>query len=523
MVRLRRRWALGLLLGGVSATALAGTPEPVLSGRRARPPMRRETPPVEVENRAAGEPWWPPDDTRTTDDRRRQIQGYASTTSLAPGESVDFHVAVNPARRFRITVHRLGWYDGAGARTMLTSPELDGTPQPVPAADPATGAIACRWPVSWTLRIPEDWTSGLYQAVFTSADGWRACTPFVVRDDARAAALCVVLPVTTWQAYNQWPRDRRAGKSLYNGYAASGRRDPALRAREVSFDRPYADAGQPTQFSRDHDAVQWLERNGYDVSYATSFDLHSGRLDPARHRGLVFCGHDEYWSAEMRRAAEAALADGTSLAFLGANSVYWHIRVRPSAGGRPERVIACAKSTPDPDEDAAGPTVTWRSLDTPEQALLGVQYNGIVATPQPLVVRSADHWVWAGTGAADGDRIPGVVRGEADGVHSATPRPGGLGETLLSRSPYPAQQGGRRMQSTHVYETPRGAVVFATGTLGWTMALNRRGHRDERIERATANVLDRMVGRAPGGSAPPHGTGPETAGQPGVSPGATNR
>ncbi|MFC0029563.1 N,N-dimethylformamidase beta subunit family domain-containing protein [Micromonospora chaiyaphumensis] len=521
MVRLRRRWALGLLLGGVSATAL-GTGEPVLS-RRTGTPVRRQSSPVEVENHAAGEPWWPRDDTRAADDRLRQIQGYASTTSLAPGESVDFHVALNPAGRFRITVHRLGWYDGAGARTMLTSPHLDGTPQPVPPADPDTGAIACRWPVSWSLRIPEDWTSGLYQAVFTSAGGWRACTPFVVRDDRREAALCVVLPVTTWQAYNQWPRDQRSGTSLYNGYTAGGRQDPALRAREVSFDRPYADTGQPTQFSRDNDAVRWLERNRYDVSYATSFDLHSGRLDPRRHRGLVFCGHDEYWSAEMRRATEAGLAGGTSLAFLGANSVYWHIRVRPSADGRPERVVACAKTTPDPDEDAAGPTVTWRDLDQPEQALLGVQYNGIVATPQPLVVRSADHWVWAGTGVADGDRIPGVVAGEADGVHAATARPLGLGETLLSGSLYPARQGGRRMQSTHVYETPRGAVVFATGTLGWTMALNRRGHRDERIERATANVLDRMIADPPARSAPVSGTDPGTADKPGASPATTNR
>ncbi|MFI7074406.1 hypothetical protein [Micromonospora sediminicola] len=36
----------------------------------------------------------------------------------------------------------------------------------------------------------------------------------------------------------------------------------------------------------------------------------------------------------------------------------------------------------------------------------------------------------------------------------------------------------------------------AAGTVGWTMALDRRGHRDPRIERATANVLDRIVGRS---------------------------
>ncbi|MFI7219445.1 N,N-dimethylformamidase beta subunit family domain-containing protein [Micromonospora maritima] len=492
MVRLRRRTALGLLLGGASA-AVIGPVDPVLGRHHGTPPARRQVPPVERENRAPGEPWWPPRGGRAADDRRRQIQGYASTTSVAPGGVIDFHVAVDTAGRFRVSVHRLGWYAGAGARTMLTSPELGGVPQPVPVADPTTGALDCRWPVSWRLPVPRNWVSGLYQAVFTSAAGWRSSTPFVVRDDRRAAPLCVVLPVTTWQAYNQWPRDRRVGRSLYNGYRPDGRRDPALRARAVSFDRPYADAGLPTHFDRDEDAIRWLERNRYDVSYATSLDLHSGRLDPSRHRGLVFCGHDEYWSAEMRRATEAGLAAGTSLVFLGANSVYWHARVRAGRNGRPDRLVECAKTPPDPGADASGPTVTWRDLDRPEQALLGVQYNGIVREPQPLVVRAAEHWVWAGTGVADGDRVPGVVDGEADGVNAGVFRPAG---TTLSSSPYPAQQGGRRLQSTSVYETPGGAVVFASGTLGWTMALDRRGHRDPRIERATANVLDRIVGRS---------------------------
>ncbi|MEE3919161.1 N,N-dimethylformamidase beta subunit family domain-containing protein [Micromonospora sp. BRA006-A] len=121
------------------------------------------------------------------------------------------------------------------------------------------------------------------------------------------------------------------------------------------------------------------------------------------------------------------------------------------------------------------------------------------ADPQPLVVRGADNWVWSGTGVADGDRIPGVVAGEADGLHAALARPAG---TTLSASPYPAQQGGRRLQSSHVHETARGAVVFASGTLGWTLALDRQGHRDPRIERATANVLNRMAGRRRGTVSP---------------------
>lgn len=134
-----------------------------------------------------------------------------------------------------------------------------------------------------------------------------------------------------------------------------------------------------------------------------------------------------------------------------------------------------------------------------------MQYNGIVGDPQPLVVQGADHWFWAGTGVADGDRIPGVVGGEADGLNPTGPRPAATTATLLSASPYRTREGRRQMQNTHLYETPQGGIVFAAGTLCWTMALNRQGNRDERIERATANLLDRITGRAGASTGP---TGP---------------
>ncbi|CAM5665381.1 hypothetical protein SMICM304S_05120 [Streptomyces microflavus] len=42
--------------------------------------------------------------------------------------------------------------------------------------------------------------SGIYLAVFTSADGFRSSTPFVVRDTERRSDLLMVLPFTTYQA-----------------------------------------------------------------------------------------------------------------------------------------------------------------------------------------------------------------------------------------------------------------------------------------------------------------------------------
>ncbi|WP_353890581.1 hypothetical protein [Micromonospora sp. WMMA1363] len=66
----------------------------------------------------------------------------------------------------------------------------------------------------------------------------------------------------------------------------------------------------------------------------------------------------------------------------------------------------------------------------------------------------------------------------------------------LSASPYQTRQGTRKTQNTHLYETANGAVVFASGTLCWTRALNRRGWRDKRIEVATTNLLDRIIGES---------------------------
>ncbi len=487
MAQMNRRLALGLLAGAATTAAAVGASR-IYGWPQIDAQWHQAT-----ENDLAGEDWWPKNGPPDADDEHRQIQGYASSTSINLGESLDFHVSVNPTGSYKITIYRLGWYGGAGARRMLTSPDLQGANQPLPPTNPDNGLIACDWPASWSLQVPNDWTSGLYQAVFTSADGWRSCTPFVVRDDQATSALCVALPVTTWQAYNQWPLDGRNGTSLYNGYKADGGMTSDLRATQVSFDRPYSNNGMPSRFDDEIDAIQWLERSDYDITYATSLDLHSGRLDPKRFRGIVFCGHDEYWTTEMRQAADQAVAGGTSLVVFSANSLYWRILLEEADGRPAERNFSCTKVRPEPGAATNDATCRWRDLDAPEAALLGVQYNGIVHTQVPLVVQQSDHWIWAGSGVSDGDQIPKVVGGEADGLFPDITLPSDTVAATLSASPYQDRQGTSRIQNTHVYEKANGAVVFAAGSLHWTRALNRPGWKDERITTATENLLNRII------------------------------
>jgi hypothetical protein len=453
--------------------------------------------PIVAENRHRGSADWRGgrQGTTTSDDVARQIQGYASATSVLAGESIDFHISVDRPQGCTLEVYRLGAYGGAGARRVMDGRRFQVGMQPMPPADPVTGRIGCTWPVAWRLKVPESWTSGLYMAVMTSASRFRACVPFVVR--GHGGRLCVVLPFTTYQAYNPWPMDGVTGKSLYYGYVDGSEKAYEARATEVSFDRPYPGGGVPDAVGKDHEFVRWAETQGYDLTYATSVDLHAGRIDPKHYAGLIFPGHDEYWSRGMRDVAERAVAGGTSLAFLSANNVYWQVRLGQANGGRPHRVMACHKTDADPEQSGRGRTTKWRGIagsgPDAEQGLLGVQYSGKVDSPQPLVVASASHWFWSGCGVRDGERIPKVVGGEADGFDPEAPRPAANHSAMLSASPFWTPQGVREQQNTHVHEAPAGGLVFVAGSVFWPLALHRPGYVDARVQRATANLFTRML------------------------------
>jgi hypothetical protein len=145
----------------------------------------------------------------------------------------------------------------------------------MPAPDPVTGLMECRWAEPHHLRTADGdgpWPSGVYLARLTArASGRQAYVVFVVRDDTRRAALLFQSSVTTFAAYNNW-----GGRSLYAFNSAGAP------ARAVSFDRPYAmnPYGVPLDGAGDflrrfeYNALRWLEREGYDVAYATDVDTH---------------------------------------------------------------------------------------------------------------------------------------------------------------------------------------------------------------------------------------------------------
>lgn len=112
-----------------------------------------------------------------------------------------------------------------------------------------------------------------------------------------------------------------------------------------------------------------------------------------------------------------------------------------------------------------------------------------------MIVRNAGHWLWEATGAHEGDEIEDLVAGEADRYFPRTALPEHDERVLLAHSPYADVDGVRRHQETSLYRAPSGAWVFASGTFAWSPALDRPGHVDPRVQRATANLLDRICKR----------------------------
>ena len=436
-----------------------------------------------------------------SEDVNQQIKGFASAGVVRPGGSVDFRVTVNPPREFTVDVYRIGHYAGDGAHHMTSSPLIAGLVQPAPLV--AGRTVSCHhWWHSWRLQVPGHWRPGAYVAVLTTSDNLhRSHIPFTVRDfddPVHTAGLLLVLPDVTWQAYNLFPEDGRDGASLYHAWDEEGRLlgEPEA-AVTVSFDRPHAGAGLPLHVGHAYDFIRWAERYGYDLAYATASDLHAGLVTPERHRALVFPGHDEYWSEPMRRAVEQARDGGTSLVFLSANTMYWRVELSAAASGEPDRLLNCRKRQKVP---AGGPaagvpgsqSALWRDAAEPEQHLLGIQYASRVAAPVPLVARNTAHWLWDGTGLQEGDELPGLVAGEADRYFPRVALPEHTERVLLAHSPYRDSAGRIRHQETSLYRAPSGAYVFAAGTFAWSPALDRPGHTDERVQRATANLLDRL-------------------------------
>ena len=379
------------------------------------------------------------------------LEGYASATSADRTHHAELMVSTTEPT-FHVEAWRMGYYQGNGGRLIWTSPQIAGKKQAAPSVDASHGMVTCHWTPS--LRIPlKAFPPGCYLFKLVSPSGWHQWIPFVVRDDAHNATYQIMTAVTTYQAYNMW-----GGYSLYHDESGSR----AKRAVMVSFNRPYAQSyeqGAADFVTNELPLVFDMERQGLDCGYWTDIDLHTSGNQLKNFGSLMSLGHDEYWSLEMRDHAEAALASGTNLAFLGANAIYRKIRLEPQ-DGQAARIEVNYKDDTDPAgrTNAQDATSNWGSppVNRPESLLTGVTYvtdSGV----GPLVVVDSKGWWWKGTGVKDGQSFFRAMQGEYNRFI-----PGGSGPQNLQLFGHSPMDKGEFADISYLTKT-NGGGVFSTG------------------------------------------------------------
>jgi len=433
------------------------------------------------------------------------LEGYPGRLSVVAGDKLALHLAGTTGKA-RLEIARVG----AERKVVLTRDDIPVTAHDVPTDASANG---CRWPATLTLDVPAEWATGYYNVRLdgpgTDGKPVRSDGFFVVRpsEPGKGSKVLLQLATNTYNAYCNW-----AGYSLYAYHGRYG-----VQGRRVSFERPIV--GQFAQWELPF--VQWAERAGYALDYATNLDLEQRPEMLAKYKLVLSVGHDEYWSSGMRDRLEDFIGRGGNVAFFSGNTCCW--QVRPEDGGQ---ALRCYKQAfvQDPLFDG-GPNRLLSSLwshhlvKRPENELTGVgflwggyhkSHGQFMDGKAEFTVHRPDHWLFDGTGLKRGDTFGSkdtVVGYECDGCEIAwrdglpypthadgTPRSFAILATCPARwhpddsEWYERWEKGRTGNAVlGVYE--RGGTVVTVGTTDWSHGL--RGG-DPAVVRVTRNVLDRL-------------------------------
>jgi len=508
---------------------------------------------------------------------RGEIWCYTDAIAYPPGATVRLQVC-STVERLELEIVRDGATPLPVMRRELRGARWQDTPE-------QCSVSGCGWTPALEFRVGEDWPSGAYRITLTGRtsanDELTAQHLLIVRPLAGAAAgrILQVAATATWTAYNTW-----GGSNHYQGITGPKRNQYAT---TVSLERPWCrgfvalPAGAPrvplevspaAGAAPRYPHMEWAFANGYSNKYASagwaSYDRHFLRwaesagfaVDLASQHELqfspeildgyacvVFVGHDEYWTWEMRDAIDRYVERGGHVARFAGNFM-WQIRLERS--GRAQTCYKYRARAEDPVYRSADPSRTSGSWEAGETGRPGALTFGLNATDglyagwgacAPRGVRGfpvyrPEHWAFAGTGLCYGDLLGAeghafgyevdgldyLIRGGLPEPTATSGAPPGLQILALGMSSLKEESGGLPVDDRFlsdddakyvaeircgdsgdaaVERVKRGAgmivgfargrgEVFHAGSCEWVAALLRR---DSLVERVTANVLTRYL------------------------------
>lgn len=284
------------------------------------------------------------------------IEGFASSFSHYPGDIVNFKLNCSALpmhfKHHEVRVYRLGYYNETGGRLVakLSVDNNQCRSQPACSFYDPDRLVSCKnWEVNARWKVPVDIPTGVFVAlpmVLSIEAGTSSSAgsdqkslsqeqphltgghiPFVVKEAKSRKHASEILFKTsdlTWVAYNKF-----GGYNLYHNTTS---KDFSGRAFRASYDRPFLNRliyplgfSQNFLFNSEYPMLYWLEKHGYDISYASCADIEVLHEEQRLfdHRVLLSVGHDEYWTPSMRKAYSDARDHGVHLGFFSSNTMFW--------------------------------------------------------------------------------------------------------------------------------------------------------------------------------------------------------
>lgn len=502
-----------------------------------------------------------------------EIWCYCDRPCYSPGETIAFHVST-AAKTYGLEIAR----DACELEVVFRREGLSGQWQETPRD---ASEVGCGWPVGFEFEIPRDWPTGGYRVtcrIDTGSGVVENHQLFLLRSGAvgRSGRLLLVASTGTWCAYNDWggsnhysgiagpDGDRYAPilsleRPLPRGFAVLPEEAPRAALAELpefgapvsyphmdwayanGYSKKYASAGWA---SYERHFLRWAEQAGFEVDVVSQYDL---QLRPEAVEGyacLVFIGHDEYWSWEMRDCVDEYLEAGGRVARFAGNFM-WQTRL--AGDGRRQVCYKYRAREEDPERGTERITTSWEAAEVGRPGALTFGLNairGVYAGWGGCVAFGGggfplyrpDHWAFDGTGLGYGDLLGArsrIFAYEVDGldyeIRQGLPYPSAaetvpegleilalglasndevargvdrdelfLGDedcafraSLLHGEINPETMALASRGSGMIVNFRRGrGEVFHAGSVEWVAGLLRR---DAQVERVTRNVLERYL------------------------------
>jgi tetratricopeptide (TPR) repeat protein len=253
-----------------------------------------------------------------------RLQGYTDQPSYKHGMKLNIHAATKTpgGESCKIRILRMGWYGGMGARQVATFENLIARHaeiwDPSKNQNEAFISDSCKWPILYSLNIPNEWHSGLYLVRLELEDNSAYLHPFYI-SDSKVSGITLVCSTVTNQARNWW-----GGASATHSVSGKPKKNRDLyfpsASEELTFQRPMYNPRGGDSLRWDYPLIRFLERNKVEVSYVSDCDLNEDFSKQSVPETILTTGPARYWTIEAQKWIEEMVRSGSSYIHLGSEA-----------------------------------------------------------------------------------------------------------------------------------------------------------------------------------------------------------